>query len=115
NPEFRRWFQEDYLKRFPPPPRGGLAFTPEDSANSGFQLVGQESFRNSLSFSLEEFVNYLLTQSNVIASVEFGEEEIDEVRLWLTEKIKPLFGDSEEASFLFNAPIWYLKKMMNAK
>ncbi|MDQ3821132.1 MAG: class I SAM-dependent methyltransferase, partial [Acidobacteriota bacterium] len=43
SPEFRRWFQEDYLKRFPPPPRGGLAFTPEDSANSGFQLVGQES------------------------------------------------------------------------
>lgn len=110
NPKFKSWFQENYMKRFPPPPRGGLAFTPEDSEESGFQLLGQESLQNSLSFSVEGLVNYLLSHSNVIAAVEFGSEEIEEVRLWLTESIKPLFGDSEEASFLFNAPIWFLQK-----
>lgn len=113
NPEFKSWFQENYRKRFPPPPRGSLAFTPEDSERSGFQLVGQESLQNTLSFSLERLVNYLLSHSNVIAAVEFGDDEINEARRWLTESIKPLFGGLNEASFLFNAPIWYLKKMMN--
>jgi hypothetical protein len=46
----------------------------------------------------------------VIAAVEEGGEEIDAVRLWLTENLKPLFADLEEASFLFYGPIWYLKK-----
>lgn len=110
NPEFKLWFQENYPKRFPPPPRGRLNFTPEDSEESGFQLLGHESFQNSLSFSVEGLVNYLLSHSNVIAAVEFGSEEIDEVRRWLTENIKPLFGASEEANFLFNAPIWFLRK-----
>ena len=108
-PEFKSWFQENYLKRFPPPPRGGLTFTPEDSEQSGFQLLGQETYQSSISFSVERLVNYLISHSNVIAAVEFGQEEIDEVRCWLTESIKPLFGNLEEASFLFNAPIWYLK------
>ncbi|HKC63431.1 MAG TPA: class I SAM-dependent methyltransferase [Pyrinomonadaceae bacterium] len=110
NPEFRSWFQANYLKRFPSPPRGSLAFTTEDSDEGGFQLQGQESLQNSLSFTVEGLVNYLLSHSNVIAAVEFGNEEIDEVRLWLTESIKPLFDGLNEASFIFNAPIWFLQK-----
>src|SRR5947209_652829 len=110
NPEFKSWFRENYLKRFPPPPRSRLNFTPEDAGETGFQFMAQETLQNNLSFTVEGLVNYLLSHSNVIAAVEFGCEEIDEARRWLTESIKPLFGDFEEASFLFNSPLWFLQK-----
>jgi ubiquinone/menaquinone biosynthesis C-methylase UbiE len=109
NAGFQTWYREDYLRKYPPPPRTWPAFTAEDSENEDFRLMGQEYYQNSINFSVETFVDYLVTQSNVIAQVEYGAEEIDEVRRWLIDSIKPLFGETREASFLFNSPIWYLQ------
>lgn len=108
--DFQAWYLESYLKKYPPPPRTRPAFTAEDSESAGFRLMGQEYYQNRINFSVESFVEYLVTQSNVIAQVEYGNEEISDVRRRLIESIKPFFGKQEEASFLFNAPIWYLQK-----
>jgi SAM-dependent methyltransferase len=109
NQEFQTWYREGYLKKYPPPPRTWPAFTAEDSAHEDFYLLGKEHYQNSLSFSVEQMVDYLVTQSNVIAAVECGSEEIGDVRRWLTESIEPLFAGRKEASFPFNGPIWYLQ------
>jgi SAM-dependent methyltransferase len=109
-PAFQTWYRESHLKRYPPPPRASLSFTEEDSGNEGFHLAGHEQYQNAVSFSVGGLIDYLTTHSNVIAAVEGGAEEINEVRLWLAEQLKPLFGDLEEATFLFHGPIWYLKK-----
>ena len=110
NAGLQTWYREDYLRKYPPPPRTWPAFTAEDSENEDFRLMGQEYYQNSINFSVETFVDYLVTQSNVIAQVEYGNEEIDEVRRWLVNSIKPLFGATREVSFLFNSPIWFLQK-----
>jgi len=107
-PAFQTWYREVHLKRYPPPPRAALTFTEDDSNNEGFHLAAHEQYQNKLSFSMTELINYLTTHSNVIAAVEYGGEDIQEVRLWLAENLKPLFGDLEEATFLFHGPIWYL-------
>jgi len=111
NSEFQTWYREGYLKHYPPPPRTWPAFTAEDSENEDFRLLGKEEYQNRLKLTIAGLVDYLVTQSNVIAAVECGDEEIGEVRLWLTETIKLLFGELTEGTFLFNGPIWYLQKL----
>ncbi len=110
NAEFNSWYRESYLSKYPPPPRTWPAFTAEDCADRGFSLLGKEQFQNERNFSVEALVDYLVTQSNVIAAVEYGDEEIEDVRDRLTENVKPLFGDLKQASFRFQGPIWYLEK-----
>jgi SAM-dependent methyltransferase len=109
NAAFERWYRESHVRKYPPPPRTWATFTGEDSGNEGFHLAGQEQYQNRISFSIEGLINYLTTQSNVIAAVEVGGEDIIEVKLWMRENLKPLFGDLKEATFLFHGPVWYLK------
>lgn len=110
NPEFQKWYREKYLVRYPPPPRAEITFTTENTERYGFRLLREEWHRHSVGFSLEGLVDYLVTQSNVIAVVEGGAEEVEEARVRLTEGIKPIFGNAQEKSFLFDAPMWYLRR-----
>ncbi|HYX29430.1 MAG TPA: class I SAM-dependent methyltransferase [Pyrinomonadaceae bacterium] len=108
HPEFHRCYEE-YLARYPVPPRGKIAFSTENAELFGLHLVKEERHDNTVTFSLEGLVDYLVTQSNVIARVEGGSESIQEARSWLTRVIEPIFGSAGEKEFLFNAPIWYLQ------
>ena len=110
NNDFHEWFRENYPKRFPAPVRAKLAFSDDNSENAGFHLVGHEQYQNSTGFSLTALVDYLTSHSNVIAAVEYGSEEIDEVRCWLTESIEPFYGELSEAGLIFNGVIWYLRR-----
>lgn len=106
---FRAWFREAYLTRYPSPPRCWVSFTEEETRGAGFRLLGHEALRDTARFSVESLTDYLVTQTNVIAAVEGGGEEIAEVRRWLAESVRPLFGGNSEVAFLFDAPIWYLQ------
>ncbi|MBA2732152.1 MAG: class I SAM-dependent methyltransferase [Acidobacteria bacterium] len=110
NATFETWYRQSYLSKYPAPPRAKLTFAGEDSSNDGFHLAGQEQYQHPMSFSIEGLIDYLMTHSNVIAAVEVGGEDINEVRRWLMETLKPLFGNLEEAIFPFHGPIWYLQK-----
>jgi SAM-dependent methyltransferase len=108
-PAFQTWYVESYLTKYPPPPRAKSTFGGEDSGGEDFHLAGREQYQNSVSFSVGGLVDYLTTQSNVIAAVEGGGEDIEGVRLWLRDGLNPLFGDLKEAAFPFHGPIWYLQ------
>ena len=107
--DFQTWHETVYLKNYPSPPRAPVALTAEDVEGTGFQLRHEERLQHPISFTAEQLVEYLLTQSNVIAAVEDGTQEIGEVRRWLTENVRPFFAEHDAASFLFNVPIWYLQ------
>lgn len=109
NRAFQTWGRERYFKRYPSPPRTSVGFQAEDSAKDGFQFIGQEDYQNFVRFSVETLVNYLVTQSNIIAAVEGGAESIQDVRQWLTESVTPFFEGRAEATFMFRGPIWYLR------
>ena len=110
NAEFQGWFQGHFIAKYPSPPRTQTGFGAEDSEKEGFHFAGQEEYQNLVKFSIETLVDYLVTQSNVIAAVEGGSEGIEDVRQWLTENISPFFGNRIEATFMFGGPIWYLRK-----
>lgn len=106
---FEEWFQQNYPKRFPAPAKATLRFEERDAENEGFHLLKHDQYLNSMRFSLKALVDYLLTHSNVIAAVEFGVEDLAEVRYWLTENIKVFYRKQREAEFLFAGVIWYLQ------
>jgi ubiquinone/menaquinone biosynthesis C-methylase UbiE len=107
--DFQTWHRESYLKKYPSPARSWFALSAQDAEAAGFQLHKTERLPYSISFTLEQLIDYLLTQSNIIAAVEDGAEEIDDVRRWLTESLKPFFAARDEASFPFSIPVWYLR------
>jgi ubiquinone/menaquinone biosynthesis C-methylase UbiE len=107
---FQTWGRECYFTKYPSPPRASVGFSAEDVKQDGFHFIGQEDYQNFVQFSLETLVDYLVTQSNVIAAVEGGKERIEDVRRWLTENLTPFFAGRAEATFMFRGPIWYLQK-----
>lgn len=109
NTDFQTWHQSVYLKNFPSPARAPVALTIEDVEGTGIQLRAEERLERTISFNVEQLVEYLLTQSNVIAAVEGGTKEISEVRDWLTRNVRPFFAGQAATGFVFNIPIWYLQ------
>jgi ubiquinone/menaquinone biosynthesis C-methylase UbiE len=55
--------------------------------------------------------NYLVTQSNIIAAVEGGQESLDAARSWLRDAVLPFFGERPTARFRFVGPISYLQRV----
>jgi SAM-dependent methyltransferase len=109
NPAFYDWMQKLFMPRFPSPPRFDEPFTEEDAHNFGFTFAARERYTNKITFSPELLTAYLTTQSNIIAAVEQGSEQLDEVYRWLVSEVAPLFP-AEEATFMFGGYIWYLHK-----
>ncbi len=109
-PEFQNWFGT-YLSRYPKPHRREVALEdPNTWSNVGFRLIQSQRYENSLPLSATGLVDYLMTQSNVIAAVEGGRDEIDDVARWLTESTGGFFNSSGECEFLFSGPIFYLQR-----
>jgi ubiquinone/menaquinone biosynthesis C-methylase UbiE len=107
---FQTWHRDEYLKRYPDAPRPKIVFTTENTRPFGFEVCKEEALDNFISFSPEGLIDYLVSQSNVIAVVEGGKETIESARSWLKTTLEPLFGIEAEKQFLFKAPIWQLRK-----
>lgn len=108
-PIFNDWYRGEFLENYPVPPRGRRAFDRASENLNDFVLKHEEFNENTLEFSAEEIVNYLVTISNVIAQVENGTRPIEEVYEWLTKSIKPFFNENRK-KFTFINPIWYLRR-----
>jgi SAM-dependent methyltransferase len=106
NQRYCPWFRDVFLEKYPTPPRNWPAFDPNDTEQDGFFLANSEVIKNTIPFTLDSFVEFLLTLTNVIAAVEGGRENAAEASRWLTAELGPFFHGEE--SFTFTAPIWFL-------
>ncbi len=109
NPEYEVWFRGEYLRRCPSPTRDKEPLTEEALGAHGFELSGEELFENEVRFSVEDFSDYLMTQSNTIAAVRSGQSGEDELRRWLIEEQTPSFQDSA-GTFEFEGEILFVRK-----
>lgn len=109
NPAFNDWYKNEFLKNYPVPPRGKRTFETTSENAKDFVLKHEESNENTLEFSAEEMVDYLVTISNVIALVENGSQPIEEAYERLSASIEPFFNKTRE-KFTFINPIWYLRR-----
>ena len=109
DPAFHSWLKHVYRKTYPTPPRTRVPL-PHTAEGAGFRPLGEERYQSTVTFSPDRLVDYLVSQSNVIAAVEGGHQSIEQVRAWLTDRVGPFFRGDEERTFLFGGPIWYFVK-----
>ena len=89
--DFAQWHRDVYLARYPTPPRSHSSVTEELVRPFGFTLVQKETHDQDIPMSSDQFVGYLLTQSNVIAKVEQATEKVEMVAQFLSEAVAPYF------------------------
>ena len=107
---YTQWYQEQFLSRFPKPSRDETPLTPLECEGYGFHF-NQEEYTNEFVWSREEYIEYMLTQSNIIVAVDMGNETLSEAREWMHATLSPIVSEGEKGTFLFSGYIWYLQEL----
>ncbi len=94
------WLRETYLPRHPAPPRRP-PLSSELAAGHGFEIVGSARLHLEFAMTVEEFTDYLLTQSNALAAVSSGVLDPDGLR----EEVRPLFPCEGTGTAVFGAKV----------
>ena len=110
NAAFRKWAWEVYPKKFPTPARKGWGVTAEAVKPFGFELIVDQGFENLIQMSRQEFVGFLVTQTNVIAAVESGTMPIGEAAGWIDEGVRGFFGGAKR-TMKFSGRVWGMRKV----
>jgi ubiquinone/menaquinone biosynthesis C-methylase UbiE len=106
---FLKWLRERFLIRFPAPPRNKQALDAEGKFKpEGFVFAGYEEFSHTESFSSEQLIGHLITQSNVIAAVDQRGESLEDAIQWLQTELQRLFVAAPSLQFPFGGHIYYL-------
>ena len=92
-PGLARWYDEVFQKKYPRPPASDPTITADEAARYGFDAPVHRDFASVVSFTAGQYAAFLMTESNVIAAIEYGEEAEDRVRVWLESELLSLFGD----------------------
>lgn len=108
NNDFEKWNREQYLVRYPTPPRNNQTLSDSDALTYGFVPSGFDQFTHDVQFTPDQLVSYLLTQTNVISAVEAGSGDLQSVAHWLLNSVQRLFAGTQP--FLFTCKIQFLKR-----
>lgn len=92
-PDFDAWHQR-FQQRFPKPPRRAV---PMEGGRYGFGPAHRELYELNITFRLDDYIGFSMTQSNVTAAVEHRGEPEDGVRAWLSETLEPCFAGAERS------------------
>lgn len=106
--EYTKWWHEQYLERFPKPPRKENVWQSEDIQQYGFTILNRVTYHNSMEMSRNKFIDFMVTQSNVIARVEEQGESLHDVRRWFEETLEDIFR-GQKRTLIFEGYNWYLK------
>jgi SAM-dependent methyltransferase len=109
NTAYTRWYQAQYLARYPKPPRDESPLTLSEFDSYGFHVINDEPYTNDIVFSLDEYIDFIMTQSNVIVAIDTGKEDLTDVKMWLHTTLSPLFRE-EKGMFIFRGDIWYIQR-----
>lgn len=108
--DFKDWVNERYLQKYATPKRNNYQLEETDINALGFEIAHNERFENTIFWKKDDLVNYLITQSNVIANVEMGSHAINDVTEWLSGELRLHFGEMTEREFVFGNRLILLKK-----
>jgi SAM-dependent methyltransferase len=92
-PGLARWYDEVFQARYPRPASPDPLVTVDEAARYGFAAPVHRAFASAASFTARQYAAFLMTESNVIAAVEYGPEAADRVWAWLESELLSLFGE----------------------
>jgi SAM-dependent methyltransferase len=91
-PGLARWYDEVFQQKYPRPAASDPTITAGEAARHGFEAAAHRDFASSVSFTAGQYAAFLMTESNVIAAIEYGDDAEERVRAWLESELIPLFG-----------------------
>jgi SAM-dependent methyltransferase len=90
-PELERWYEDVFHKAYPRPPARDPMLSSAEAARHGFSAPVDAPFASSCTFTSVQYADFLMTESEVTAAVEYGGQAADRVRAWLVAELDPLF------------------------
>jgi SAM-dependent methyltransferase len=91
-PGLARWYEEAFQREYPRPAARDPMITADEAARHGFEVPVQRDFASVATFTARQYAAFLMTESNVIAAIEYGREAEDRVQARLESQLLPLFG-----------------------
>lgn len=93
---FGNWFLNDYLKKFPSPPRNNsYDWTNENLIPRNLHFIAEEKFKNSVPLTKKQLACYFTTQSNIIAVAERNLTTYEQVENWLDQELASFFDNDD--------------------
>ena len=102
------WHRDTWLVRLPRPPRDERPLSDEEARRHGLTLAAADDYSLEWGFSLDGYIAFLMTQSNVTDFVERQSISAATLQQWLRAQLAPLF-DGEQQRLRFGGYIWYLR------
>ena len=106
--EYTEWFQNKYLKMFPKPNWKECVWEQNDLTEA-FKMENRITYDLKHEFSLDEFIDFMMIQSNVNEKIERGVLSVEEVRSWMISSLQPIFN-GKKRTLLFEGYNWYIRK-----
>jgi SAM-dependent methyltransferase len=91
-PGLARWYDEAFLRAYPRPAAGDPMITAGEAERHGFTSPTHRDFASDCSFTAPRYAAFLMTESSVVAAIEYGRKTAPEVRAWLESELEPIFG-----------------------
>lgn len=107
-PEYTKWYREEYLQKFPKPYRKEDVWKQAD-LTAAFRMENQTRYELTYDFLLDEFINFMMIQSNVNEKIEKGIMSVEEVRSWMRNSLQPIFNEKSR-TLIFKGYNWYIRK-----
>jgi SAM-dependent methyltransferase len=109
-PDLAPWYDEVLRKRYPPPPARDPMITAEEAERHGFGAPAHRDLTMACPFTAAGYAAFLMTESNVIAAVEYGGAAADTARAWLDAELGALFG-AEERVVAFGGYVQAMRRL----
>jgi len=109
-PGLARWYDEAFLRSYPRPAASDPMITGDEAERHGFGAPLHHDFALACSFTASQYAAFLMTESGVIAAIEYGGKAEPEVREWLESELRPLLGD-ESRPVAFGGYIQALRRL----
>jgi len=107
-PAYTEWYQEKYLKMFPKPYRREYVWE-QDDLPCAFVMEKKVTYELTYEFAEDEFIDFMMIQSNVNEKIERGEFSVDEVKYWMKSSLQPIFNGKKQ-TLIFEGYNWYIRK-----
>ena len=90
NSTYTDWYQNQYLAKFPKPPRSETVWEQKDM-QPDFFLIKQTMCEMKYEFDMDSFIRFMMTQTNINSKIESGNMTEEEVHGWMRQTLIPIF------------------------
>ena len=108
-PQYTQWYHNEYLKHFPKPSRNEMVWTDAFVQQYGFRMQKQRKLQLQYLFKLEDFIKFMMIQSNVSVKIEGEGQNEEDIKRWFEDSLREVFC-LQSRELLFDGYIWYIYK-----